>query len=132
MSKDLIIAILALAFAGCCGALLVVIAKLDEQKKMTAEERDNYKAALSLHNTTAEQFGIEQRYLESKINFEDGYHKYAIKEEIERRVCAEAERDELQDRLSSLLCPMNDHVWEVSDAYRGECRCKKCGRAKDA
>ena len=24
--------------------------------------------------------------------------------------------DELQDRLSALLCPHNDHVWEVSDA----------------
>jgi len=125
MRTEIMIAVLALLCIGSLAAAFVLWAKLDEQKKATAEEHANYIAALSLHNTTAEQFGIEQRYLESKINFEDGYHKYAIKEEIERRVCAEAERDELQDRLSALLCPLNDHVWK--DGV-----CAKCGRVQDA
>ena len=124
MKTELIIALLGMAVIGSLAAVFVLWAKIDEQKQKTADEHANYLAALNLHNTTAEQFGIEQRYLESKINFEDGYHKYAIKEEIERRVCAEAERDELQDRLSALLCPMNDHVWQ--DGV-----CVKCGRMKD-
>ena len=124
MKTELIIAMLGMACIGSLAAAFVLWAKIDEQKQKTADEHANYLAALNLHNTTAEQFGIEQRYLESKINFEDGYHKYAIKEEIERRVCAEAERDELQDRLSALLCPMNDHVWQ--DGV-----CVKCGRMKD-
>ena len=124
MKIEIMIAVLGIICIGSLAAFFVAWAKADEWKKTAADEHANYLAALNLHNTTAEQFGIEQRYLESKINFEDGYHKYAIKEEIERRVCAEAERDELQDRLSALLCPSNNHIWE--DGV-----CVKCGRMQD-
>ena len=32
--------------------------------------------------------------------------------------------EQQQDRLSALLCPMNDHVWKDG-------RCVKCGRVQD-
>lgn len=36
-----------------------------------------------------------------------------------------SEKIDLQDRLSALLCPRNDHIWK--DGV-----CAKCGRVKDA
>ena len=121
MSKDLIIALLALAFAGCAGALLVTLAKLDEQKQKTHDEHANYLAALGLHNAAAE--ALEQsktRDCQGHIDFLN----FCV-ETLEKK------NDALQDRLSALLCPMNDHVWELTDALRCEVRCKKCGRKKD-
>jgi len=34
-------------------------------------------------------------------------------------------QEKMQDRLSTILCPMNNHIWIGG-------KCSKCGRAKDA
>ena len=34
-------------------------------------------------------------------------------------------QEKMQDHLSSVLCPMNNHIWIGG-------KCSKCGRAKDA
>lgn len=141
MSKELIIAILALAFAGCSGALLIVIAKLDEQKQMTAAEHANYIAALQIANDSAVysqqlQELIEQGKLREKCQaqsvlwFADQlkYWKEANDDKVKdilhyHKECEKlaAERDALQDFKSSKLCPRNDHIWIDG-------RCKRCGR----
>ena len=33
-------------------------------------------------------------------------------------------QEKMQDRLSTILCPMNNHIWIGG-------KCSKCGRAKD-
>ena len=118
MSKDLIIAILALAFAGCCGALLVTLAKLDEQKQMTADEHANYIAALQIGKTNAEYAQrLEKELEQSKARDCQGHIDFLnfCVDTLEKKNAV------LQDRLSALLCPMNDHVWR--DGV-----CVKCGR----
>lgn len=116
MGNNMWIIILALAFAGCAAALLVAIAKWQEEKERRFDEISR---AVGLENE------IEQlrRLCEAK--------DYAKQRMYEVNSCLRSDKATLQDKLSALLCPRNDHVWEVSDAYRGECRCKKCGRAKE-
>lgn len=136
MSKDLIIAILALAFAGCCGALLVTLAKLDEQKQKTAEEHTAYRNALEYGNALAEALREEQERrwdeisravgLENEISYWKEANDDKIKDVLYyHKECEKlaTERDTLQDRLSALLCPSNNHIWKDG-------RCVKCGRVQ--
>ena len=115
MSKDLIIAILALAFAGCAGALLVTLAKLDEWKDRAAAEHANHVEAMRIGNTNAE---YAQR-LENEIAKLDS----CLNTEIEYADGLIDENRAMQDHLSALLCPRNDHIWE-NDV------CKRCGRTQ--
>jgi hypothetical protein len=120
MSKDLIIAFLALLSIGSLAAVFVLWAKLDEQKKLTQEERDRRWDEISLRLTIENEKDAEIEELREFLSpFEkrgDFWYQTAEKMTLER--------DALQDRLSALLCPRNDHVWK--DGV-----CVKCGRVKD-
>ena len=61
--------------------------------------------------------------LEKDLYFTEDFAHQMWKEESNNRKAAEAQRDALQDKLSSFLCPHNDHIW-VNGA------CKRCGRPK--
>lgn len=119
----IVTAVLGIGFIFALAGDFVLWAKLDEQRKATAEEYnrrwDEISRATGLENE------IEQ--LRKQCEAKD----YAKQRMSEVNSCLRSDKAILQDHLSALLCPMNDHVWEVSDAYRGEFRCKKCGRKKD-
>lgn len=121
MKIEIMIAVLGIICIGALAAVFVLWAKIDEQKQKTADEHANYIAALNLHNTTAEhaQWFEEAREYSMRID------EKALEIEIRRRADVERERDALQDRLSAILCPHNDHVWK--DGV-----CVKCGRVKNA
>lgn len=88
MSKDLIIALLSLVAIGSLAAVFILWAKLDEQKKCSADK--------------------------SKLfNQQDAFILELI-----------TKQEKMQDKLSSVLCPTNNHVWKDGE-------CVKCGRAKD-
>ena len=110
MKTEIMIAVLALMCIGSLAAFLVTLAKLQEEKE---RRWDEISRAVGLENEIA--FWKEAN--DDKIKDILYYHK-----ECEKLA---TERDALQDRLSALLCPMNDHVWK--DGV-----CAKCGRAKDA
>ena len=107
MKTEIMIAVLGIICIGALAAAFVLWAKIDEQKQKTADEHANYLAALNLHNTTAE---AAQRVAERDL-------EYALR--------VSYENINLQNHLSALLCPRNDHVWR--DGV-----CVKCGRMKDA
>ena len=117
MKTEIMIAVLALLCIGSLAAAFALWAKLDEQKQKTKDEHANYIAALNLHNTTAERaqwLDHEREVIYGQLNklsiINFGLH---------------FDNAKLQDRLSAILCPMNDHVWKDG-------RCVKCGRVKDA
>ena len=115
--NNLIAALLALAFCGYAAAFLVMWANRDEWKKKADEEytrRLEVIAAIALWRSKAE-------LLKRKVDFWQGVCDKVVEE-----------RNELQDRVSALVCPHNDHVWEPCDVFDGAVRCKKCGRIKDA
>lgn len=109
-------------FIACCaaGAWLVTWAKLDEQKKLTKEERDRRWDEISLRQNVEKEKDAEIAYWKEANNDKIGdilfYHAECLKLAIER--------DALKDKLSALLCPTNNHVWK--DGV-----CVKCGRVKD-
>ena len=82
----------------------------NEQKKTTAEEYnrrwDEISRAVDLENELDQMKLTATKY---KVWFEE---------------CRNGNKA-LQDRLSALLCPHNDHVWK--DGV-----CVKCGRVQDA
>ena len=47
------------------------------------------------------------------------------KEELIRSELRLAAINQMQDQLSGILCPRNDHVWEEVGGVK---RCRKCGR----
>lgn len=113
MSNELIIALLSIGCISALAAFFVAWAKADEWKKTAADEHANYIAALGLHNTTAK--ALEQ----SKMRDCQGHIDFL-------NFCVDTlgeKNDALQDKLSAILCPHNDHVWKYG-------RCVKCGRAK--
>ena len=118
---DLKTTILLFALVCALAAVFVLWAKWEEEKVKTGEERDRRWDEIS------RALGLEKEahYYESKCDFEEVYHKYVVENEIAERVCAEQERDALQDKLSALLCPTANHVWK--DGV-----CVKCGRMHDA
>ena len=117
MKTELIIALLGMACIGSLAAFFVAWAKADELKKAAADEHANYMAALNLHNATAEAAQSVSDYLDIKTHLAERDLEYALRVSMENI--------KLQDRLSALLCPHNDHVWKDG-------RCAKCGRVKDA
>ena len=88
MSKDLIIALLSLVAIGSLAAVFILWAKLDEQKKCSADKS-------------------------KLLNQQDAFILELI-----------TKQEKMQDKLSSALCPMNNHIWVGG-------KCSKCGRAKD-
>jgi len=117
MKTEIMIAVLALMCIGSMAAAFVLWAKVDEQKKLAQDEHANYLAANQLHNTVC---GLLERSEDQQKCSADAVMWYA-----EMLMDTKRERDHIQDRLSALLCPMNDHVWK--DGV-----CVKCGRMKDA
>ena len=117
MKTEIMIAVLALLCIGSIAAAFVLWAKLDEQKQKTKDEHANYLAALNLHNATAEAAQSVSDYLDIKTHLAERDLEYALRVSMENI--------KLQDRLSALLCPHNDHVWK--DGV-----CVKCGRVQDA
>ena len=116
MKTEIMVAVLALLCIGSLAAAFVLWAKIDEQKQKTADEHANYLAALGLHNATAEAAQRVSDYLDIKTHLAERDLEYALRVSVENI--------ELKDRLSALLCPMNDHVWK--DGV-----CVKCGRMQD-
>ena len=117
MKIEIMIAVLGIICIGALAAVFVLWAKIDEQKQKTADEHANYLAALNLHNTTAEAAQRVSDYLDIKTHLAEHDLEYALRVSMENI--------ELQDLLSAILCPRNDHVWK--DGV-----CVKCGRVKDA
>jgi len=109
MNKDLIIALLALAFAGCAAALLVVIAKWQEEKERRFDEISR---AVGIENDLERAMSvIENQQTEIKaMEFRIGQVRLRNRN--------------LQDRLSEEICPTSNHIWKDG-------RCVKCGRVQD-
>ena len=110
MSKDLIIVILGLAFAGCAAALLVAIAKRQEEREKRWSEISR---AVGLENELEQSKAREKCSAEALLWYAD------------HLAGARVIHENLQDRLSALLCPTNNHIWK--DGV-----CVKCGRVQDA
>ena len=117
MKTEIMIAVLALLCIGSMAAAFVLWAKVDEYKRTAQDEHANYIAALRLHNTTAEAA--------LRVSDELDLKKCLAEHDLDYALRVSMENIELQDRLSALLCPHNDHVWKDG-------RCVKCGRKKDA
>ena len=106
-----------LLFALVCAlsAFFVMWAKWEEEKVKTREERDrrwdNISRAAGLENE------IEQ--LKKKCETINDIARF----QFERGVNLYEKNAKMQDRLSALLCPHNDHVWK--DGI-----CTKCGRSE--
>jgi len=105
----LIVPLLALAFFGCAAALLVVIAKWQDEKE---RRWDEISRAAGLENEIERMRAREQCTAKAVLWYSD---------ELLKRI---TENVQIQDKLSALLCPRNDHVWR--DGV-----CVKCGRVKD-
>ena len=110
MKTEIMIAVLALLCIGSLAAFFAAWAKLDEQKKLTQEERnrrwDEISRATGLENELEQMKLTATKY---KVWFEE---------------CRNGNRA-LQDKLSAILCPANNHVWVDG------C-CVKCGMVQDA
>ena len=101
-----------MACIGSLAAFFVAWAKYDEQKKLTKEERDRRWDEIS------RAVGLENEIEHQRHVLDELYAAYG---DASRRGYRAAE---LQDKLSALLCPHNNHVWVDG------C-CVKCGRVKD-
>lgn len=105
----IITALLGIGFIFALAAVFVLWAKLDEQKKLTQEERDKrwdeISRAASLENELDQMKLTATKY---NVWFEE----------------CRAGNHALQDKLSEIICPHNDHVWVDG------C-CVKCGRVQD-
>ena len=101
-------------FAACCAACawLVTWAKLDEQKKLTQKERERCWDEISRAATIEKEKDAEIEKWQQEAK------RYCFYFENAREG-----NKALQDHLSSLICPRNDHVWK--DGV-----CAKCGRVK--
>lgn len=116
MKIEIMIAVLGIICIGALAAVFVLWAKIDEQKQKTADEHANYLAALNLHNTTAEAA--------LRVSDELDLKKCLAEHDLDYALRVSMKNIESQDRLSALLCPMNDHVWKDG-------RCVKCGRSEE-
>ena len=101
---------LGIALCGTTTAFLVTLAKLQEEKE---RRWDEISRAAGLENI------IEDRTRD--ISY---YHEITCKHTASI-IRLTSEKVFLQDRLSAILCPTNNHVWK--DGH-----CVKCGRVKDA
>ena len=117
MKTEIMVAVLALLCIGSLAAAFVLWAKIDEQKKLTKEERDRrwdeISRAVGLENEL-ERFKAREQCAARAVIWYSG--------ELLKQI---TENAQMQDKLSALLCPMNDHVWKDG-------KCVKCGRVQDA
>lgn len=104
-------AILGIICIGAIAAFLVMWSKWEKEKE---KRWDEISRAEGLENI------IEDR-TKDVIHYSDMCD--------EQRQCIlhlQTRNIDLQDKVSSVYCPHNDHVWEESNGVK---RCKKCGRA---
>ena len=124
MKIEIMIAVLGIICIGALAAVFVLWAKVDELKQKTAEEHECYEAMLRLHNgvaVRAQELQAKNGALESDV----ATLNHCLNTELDYVDELIDKNRDMQDRLSALLCPMNDHVWK--DGV-----CVKCGRMKDA
>ena len=117
MNKELIMAILSLAFAGTSAGMLIFAAKWQEAKQKVWDERSVWISK------------VKQLEHDKEILLEGGrkdaetimwYDYELMKTKGYFELCRNGNKV-LQDKLSAVLCPRNDHVWV--DGV-----CVKCGR----
>lgn len=108
-------ALLGIGFIFALAGDFVLWAKVDEYKRTTQDEHENYLSAKQLHNTVC---GLLERSEDQQKCSADAVMWYA-----EMLMDTKRERDALQDRLSALLCPHNNHIWKDG-------RCVKCGKVE--
>lgn len=104
-------------------AFFVTWAKLDEQKQKTKEEHECYEAMLRLHNGVA----IHAQELEAEkdaLNAEIARLNECLDTEFEFADAQIDKNREMQDHLSAILCPSNNHIWKDG-------KCIKCGRNEE-
>jgi len=113
MNKDLLIAILSLACLGLAAAFLVTLAKLQQEKEKRWDEISEHlsseKHMLSILEVNEYIISVQKEMLRDYLH------------ELQK---GQRENHDMQLRLSSILCPTNNHVWK--DGV-----CVKCGRAKE-
>lgn len=109
---------LVLALAG----FFMMWAKWEQEKVRTKEERDNYKAAMSLHNAATNALKEIDEYVES-LNAEIAKLNQYLDTEVEYADDLIDKNRDMQDKLSAILCPTNNHVWKDG------C-CVKCRKVK--
>lgn len=120
MNKDLIITLLALAFAGSAAALLIVVAKLQQARQDIWDERS---VQLSEYKAVVHDKEILLEGGKKDLEIIQWYADELMKTKAYFEQCR-AGNAVLQDKLSALLCPRNDHVWV--DGV-----CKRCGRQQN-
>ena len=116
-------AVLGIGFIFALAAVFVLWAKLDEQKKATAEERDRRWDEINLRLNVEKELEQSKALEKCTAQSVQWYANQLIECERKRREANKKNRD-LQDRLSAILCPTANHVWK--DGV-----CVKCGRVKD-
>ena len=109
MGNELIIALLAIGFVGSLAASFVMWSFYDGQKKLTQEECEKRWDEISLRLNVEKELEKEQRLGAER---EEEIFRLSVWHNI------------MQDKLSAILCPTNNHVW------RDGC-CVKCGRIQD-
>ena len=123
MKESLIIALLSLLSIGSLATVFVLWAKVQEEREKRWDE-------ISL------RLNVEKELEQSKVHqqwMQEDVLRYS--EQLTKEQALGAEREEeifrlsawhniMQDKLSALLCPRNDHVWK--DGV-----CVKCGRVQD-
>ena len=116
-------AILALGLCGFAAAFLVTLAKLQEEKE---RRWDEISRAVGFENELEQSKAREKCSAQAVLWYAEQLAN--VKQEAEGlRMGVDYlghREDVLQDRLSALLCPHNNHVWRDG-------RCVKCGRAQD-
>ena len=121
MSKELIMALLALGFAGACAGMLIFAAKWQEAEQKIWDERSVWLSE------------VKQLEHDKGILLEGGrkdaeallwYVDELMKTKAYFEQCKNGNMV-LQDKLSAILCPTQNHIWR--DGV-----CVKCGRVKDA
>ena len=113
--------ILVLALLSALALAITFAAKWQETRQEIADERKEWIAKVTRLESD-KQILLEgsRRDLETIRNLEQ-----SLRTTASVAANATAGNHALQDRLSAILCPHNDHVWV--DGI-----CTKCGRVKDA
>ena len=118
---DMVNKILALALAGSLAGMLIFAAKWQEAKQAIWDER-------SIWLSEVKQLEHDKQILLEGSRHDAEALLWYADELMKTKACFEQCRNGnmvLQDKLSAILCPRNDHVWV--DGV-----CVKCGRQKDA
>lgn len=123
-------ALLGIGFIFALAGDFVLWAKVEEHRHAEQDERENYLAALRLHNTAVKALDRSEEQQRCSAQAVLWYSEQLANAKQE----AEGLRmgvdylghrgDVLQDKLSSMLCPANNHIWK--DGV-----CSKCGRVQD-